>query len=264
MCTAYPKSGDRPPAAGRANIQELKSYPDAIVHKKVVKLPEILQDLSSGADNRINGLCLRPANKLKNTQTKATLMKNVQSAARQYLDELALVLKGFNLEQFEKIVSLILEAYEKDQKIFVMGNGGSGSTASHFACDINKGCCMDLEKKFKMICLNDNIPTMLALANDVSYDVVFEEQLKNFFSPGDLVIGISGSGNSENVLRAIRYANANGGRTAGMAGFAGGKLARLAQAAFVAEVDDMQKVEDLHIIVVHMLMQTIHGALHQN
>jgi D-sedoheptulose 7-phosphate isomerase len=187
----------------------------------------------------------------------------IQNLARAYLDELASLLERFNLEKFEKIVASILDVYEKNKKIFVMGNGGSGSTASHFACDINKGCCMDLEKKFKMICLNDNVPTMLALANDISYDVVFEEQLKNFFTPGDLVIGISGSGNSENVLRAIRYANASGGQTIGLSGFAGGKLAQLADIPFIAEIDDMQKVEDIHVIMVHMIMQAVYGALHE-
>lgn len=196
-------------------------------------------------------------------QTLKDFMMNIKELARSYLDELISLLKVLNLEQFEKIINAILDAYGKEKKIFVMGNGGSGSTASHFVCDINKGCCMDLEKKFKMICLNDNIPTILALANDVSYDVVFEEQLKNFFEPGDLVIGISGSGNSENVLRAIRYASDNGGRTIGFSGFAGGKLFDLVDIAFVAEVDDMQKVEDIHMIIVHMIMQSVHEALHE-
>lgn len=196
-------------------------------------------------------------------QTLKDFMMNIKELARSYLDELISLLKVLNLEQFEKIINAILDAYGEEKKIFVMGNGGSGSTASHFVCDINKGCCMDLEKKFKMICLNDNIPTILALANDVSYDVVFEEQLKNFFEPGDLVIGISGSGNSENVLRAIRYASDNGGRTIGFSGFAGGKLFDLVDIAFVAEVDDMQKVEDIHMIIVHMIMQSVHEALHE-
>ena len=188
---------------------------------------------------------------------------NIKQFARSYLDELISLLEVLNLEQFDKIINAILDAYGKEKKIFVMGNGGSGSTASHFACDINKGCCMDLEKKFKMICLNDNVPTILALANDVSYDVVFEEQLKNFFEPGDLVIGISGSGNSENVLRAIQYASDNGGRTIGLTGFAGGKLFDRVDIAFVAEVDDMQKIEDIHMILVHMIMQSVHEALHE-
>ena len=110
---------------------------------------------------------------------------NTKELSTRYLTELKDLLDRFDHESLEKIVDLILSAYEKENHIFVMGNGGSGSTASHFACDINKGCCMDLDKKFKMICVNDSIPTMLALANDVSYDVVFVEQMKNFFIPGD-------------------------------------------------------------------------------
>ena len=186
-----------------------------------------------------------------------------QEFARQYLNELNELLDGFDTEAFDRIVNSIFDAYSHESAIYIMGNGGSASTASHFACDINKGCCMDLEKKFKMICLNDNVPTILALANDVSYDVVFEEQLKNFFEPGDLVIGISGSGNSENVLRAIQYASDNGGRTIGLTGFAGGKLLDRVDIAFVAEVDDMQKIEDIHMILVHMIMQSVHEALHE-
>jgi D-sedoheptulose 7-phosphate isomerase len=162
------------------------------------------------------------------------------------------------------MVRIIMDAYSRGAHIFVMGNGGSGSTASHLACDINKGCCIDLDKKFKMLCLNDNVPTMLALANDMSYEAVFEEQLKNFFNPGDLTIGISGSGNSENVLRAIRYAAAHDGRTIGWSGFGGGELAKIAQLAFVVDSDDMQQVEDAHMVVAHMIMQSVHTALHQS
>jgi len=187
---------------------------------------------------------------------------NIHAFATQYLNGLKRVLDGFDHACFEKMITAILDAYEKEKYIFVMGNGGSGATASHFACDINKGCCMDLAKKFKMFCLNDNIPTLLALANDVSYDVVFEEQLKNFFRPGDLTIGISGSGNSENIIRAIKYAGLNGGRTIGFCGFSGGRLSELADIAFIVNSDDMQKIEDVHVIAVHMIMQAVHKALH--
>lgn len=182
--------------------------------------------------------------------------------AAQYIEGLKETLAAFDFAQYEKIVEQILKAYDEQRHIFVMGNGGSGTTASHFTCDINKGCCIDLARKFKMMCLNDNIPTLMALANDMSYEVVFEEQLKNFFIPGDVVIGISGSGDSENVLRAIRYAKKNGGVTIGLSGFSGGALARLVDVPFVAPVNDMQKVEDIHMIVVHMIMQTVQGALH--
>ena len=186
---------------------------------------------------------------------------NTPYAAKQYLTELKEALDNFNLEKFEKIVNLILNAYKDEKQIFTMGNGGSGSTASHFACDLNKGCCNNLEKKIKMICLNDNTPTLLAFANDVSYDVVFVEQLKNFFNPGDLVIGISGSGNSENVIKAIHHTKQNNGQTIGFSGFSGGKLAKMVDVPFVAKVDDIQKVEDIHMILVHMIMQAIYSAL---
>ena len=169
---------------------------------------------------------------------------------QQYLDRLKSVIDAFDLKTYDEMVKIILEAYHGQAQIFVMGNGGSGATASHLACDINKGCCLDLDKKFKMICLNDNIPTMLAYANDISYEAVFEEQVKNFFNKGDVVLGISGSGNSENVLRAIRYASANGGHTLGWSGFGGGKLAGLVDSAFVVDSHDMQQVEDVHIAVL--------------
>jgi len=182
--------------------------------------------------------------------------------AARYAATLSDVLSRLDGGRFETLVHVLLEAHERRQHIFVMGNGGSGATAAHFACDINKGCCLDLEKKFKVICLNDNLPTLLAYANDLSYESIFVEQMKNFFVPGDVVIGISGSGNSENVLKAVAYANQNGGKTAGLSGFSGGKLARLAQIPFVAPIHDMQKVEDVHLILVHMIMQAVFAALH--
>jgi len=185
-----------------------------------------------------------------------------QEFARQYLNGLNGLLDGFDTEAFDRIVNSILDAYSDEQAIFIMGNGGSASTASHFACDINKGCCLDLDKKFKVICLNDNIPTLLAYANDLDYASVFVEPLKNFFRSGDLVIGISGSGDSENVLRTIRYASENGGKTVGLTGYSGGKLGQLVDIAYVAASDDMQKIEDVHMIIVHMIMQAVHGALH--
>lgn len=182
--------------------------------------------------------------------------------AKEYLLELSQVLDRFDIARFDEVVGKMLDAYHRGARIFVMGNGGSASTASHFACDINKGCCLDLPKKFKMICLNDNMPSLMALANDLDYRAVFEEPLKNFFEAGDLVIGISGSGNSENVLRAVRYAGEHDGVTVGFSGFDGGKLARMVDTAFVAPVADMQKVEDLHMILVHMIMQAVYRALH--
>ena len=179
----------------------------------------------------------------------------------EYLEELKGLLDAFPHDRFEEIAEAILSAYDNEKQIFIMGNGGSGSTASHFACDINKGCCFDVEKKFKVICLNDNIPTMLAYANDLSYDKVFVEQLKNFLKPGDVVIGISGSGNSENIIQAVSYAKENGAKTIGLTGFDGGRLVGTADIPLVASMNDMQKVEDIHMIVVHILMQYMDKAL---
>ncbi len=189
-------------------------------------------------------------------------MMDTKNFVQHYLDGLRDLFDRFDSETFHKMVESILDAYHQGHYIFTMGNGGSGSSASHFASDINKGCCLDLEKKFKMICLNDNMPTLLALANDISYDSIFIEPLKNFFNPGDLVIGISGSGNSQNVLNALSYAKANDGMTIGLTGFSGGRLASLADIAYVAAIDDMQKIEDLHMILIHMIMQAVDGELH--
>ena len=172
-----------------------------------------------------------------------------------YLEELKGLLDAFPHDRFEDVASAILSAYDDEKQIFIMGNGGSGSTASHFACDINKGCCFNAKKKFKVLCLNDNIPTMMAYANDLSYEKVFVEQLKNFLKPGDIVIGISGSGNSENVIQAVSYAKENQAKTVGLTGFDGGRLAQLVDIPLIASINDMQKVEDVHIIVVHMIMQ---------
>jgi len=172
-----------------------------------------------------------------------------------YIKELSNILNLFPHKQFELLVEVMLDAYNKDKTIFVMGNGGSTSTASHWASDINKGCCFEQEKKFKMICLNDSLPTILAYANDLSYDDVFVEQLKNFFRSGDLIIGISASANSTNVLKAIEYANKNGSTTVGLCGFSGGELKEIAHIPLHVDVNDMQKVEDVHLIIAHMTMQ---------
>jgi D-sedoheptulose 7-phosphate isomerase len=175
----------------------------------------------------------------------------------EYIDKLKDVLDDFPHEQFDRLIDAMLYAYHNEKRIFVMGNGGSASTASHWVCDINKGCGLGKEKKIKMMCLNDSVPTMLAYANDLAYEDIFVEQLKNFFIPGDVVIGISGSGNSVNVLKAIEYTNANEGKTVGLCGYSGGNLYGMVDIPILVKIDDMQKVEDVHMIVVHMTMQRI-------
>ena len=187
---------------------------------------------------------------------------NMNKFSQNYINDLIHFLTLFPHDQFERLIDTLLSAYDDERKIFVMGNGGSAATASHWVCDINKGCSMNHNnnnnsKRFKMMCLNDNIATMLAYANDNSYDDIFIEQLRNYFSPGDVVIGISGSGNSNNVLKAIKYANDNGGITIGLCGFNGGKLHSIVHIPILANIHDMQKVEDVHTIITHMAMQRV-------
>jgi len=176
---------------------------------------------------------------------------------RQYVAEEKRLLDEISTEQFERFVEVMLAAYERESQIFVFGNGGSAVTASHFACDINKGVSMGLQKRFKVICLNDSLATMLAYANDVSYEDVFVEQLKNFLRQGDVVIGVSGSGKSRNVIKAVEYANENGAQTMALAGFDGGELAKSAKTVIIVPTDDMQKIEDMHLIVSHAAMQVL-------
>jgi D-sedoheptulose 7-phosphate isomerase len=172
-----------------------------------------------------------------------------------YLADMKRIFESIELANLERVVGVLHHAYEMERQIFVMGNGGSGSTASHFASDMNKSASSGLEKKFKVICLSDNIPIMLAYANDLSYEDIFREQLKNFLKSEDVVIGISGSGNSKNVVKAIQYANEKGAISIGLTGFDGGEVARLADVSIIVPVNDMQRTEDTHLILCHIITQ---------
>ena len=179
-----------------------------------------------------------------------TKMKN---KIKQYLNKLNNVLEEFDIDSLELVINRFLHARDNNNNIFVFGNGGSGSTASHMVCDILKGCSFNKEEKFKIFCLNDNIPTVLAYSNDVSYDVIFEEQLKNYMSIGDVVLAISGSGNSKNIIKAIDYANSNGATTIGFTGFDGGLLKKKSDINLHVPINDMQISEDFHVIAMHIM-----------
>jgi len=179
----------------------------------------------------------------------------INDFAKNYLGDLKELINTIDINEITEFIKDIENAYKNGKTIFIMGNGGSAATASHFVCDINKGVSLKLQKKFKVLCLNDNIPIMLAYSNDISYDSVFIEQLKNFIMNDDLVIGISGSGNSKNVLNAIEYSNKVGARTFGIIGCDGGKLKDIAQKSLIVRSFDMQKIEDCHMILTHLTMQ---------
>jgi D-sedoheptulose 7-phosphate isomerase len=174
-----------------------------------------------------------------------------------YLRNLQRVLADLNIGEMEAVAAVFKKAYDEGRTIFVLGNGGSASTASHLACDLNKGACLHAEKKFHVMALTDSMPTILAIANDLEYDAIFAEQLKVFARAGDVVVGISGSGNSPNVLRAVEYARDKGCTTVGICGYDGGLLKPSVDVCFHVKVPDMQIVEDVHLVLAHILMRVL-------
>lgn len=175
------------------------------------------------------------------------------SSINNYFSQLKQTLDKLDRKELETFIKILLEARDNNKCIYIMGNGGSASTASHFVCDFNKGMSYGKDKRFKVICLNDNIPTMMAYSNDLSYEDIFVEQLKNFLAPSDVVIGISGSGNSKNILKAVEYANSKGAVTVGLTGYDGGILRRISKYSINANIDNMQVSEDIHIMICHMV-----------
>lgn len=172
---------------------------------------------------------------------------------KSYFDREIEVIKRLNIDDINAAVQAIWAAYEREATIYIFGNGGSAATASHYVCDFNKGISEKKEKKFNFVCLNDNYPMMMAVANDISYDEVFRYPLINKLKPTDLAIGISGSGNSKNVIRAVEYAKEIGTPVVGITGYHGGKLKELADYHMDVMEDDMQISEDLHMIFDHMM-----------
>ena len=156
-----------------------------------------------------------------------------------------------------EIYDIIINARDKNMQIFVMGNGGSASTASHFVSDLLKTSITNGNNRFKAMSLSDNIPVLLAWSNDVSYDTIFSGQLENFLQKGDVVIGISGSGNSKNVLNAIEFANQKQAVTVGLSGKGGGKLSELVKTNLTVESDDMLTIETMHLLICHLITTLI-------
>lgn len=184
-------------------------------------------------------------------------MKDYTTDIAAYFEKEKRALDLIDKAALSQLINLLEQAREDGRSIFIMGNGGSGATASHFTCDFNKGISLSLEKRYRMICLNDNVPTLMAYANDISYDEVFVGLLQNYFNPGDMVIGLSGSGNSANVVKAIQWAKDKGGVTVALTGYDGGKLKQIAQYGVHVPVNDMQIAEDMHMVVDHCIMRVL-------
>jgi D-sedoheptulose 7-phosphate isomerase len=184
-----------------------------------------------------------------------------------FLDRVGQELNRVDPREVKALADAIFECYQNKRMVFLCGNGGSGSNASHFCEDLGKGTLRredfdnDAKPRLRVLSLTDNTPYILAWANDEGFERVFVEQLKNLASPGDLLIGISGSGNSANILRAVEWANRHGMKTFGCTGFSGGKLKPLAQQGLHVPLDDMGIVESIHLTAFHWVVDDLHRRI---
>lgn len=178
-----------------------------------------------------------------------------------YLDEEINILKKIDVSMVDAAIHLLEETRKKNGKVYVFGNGGSSATASHFQNDFNKGVSEQIIQKYRFICLNDNVATLMAIANDNGFENVFFQQLEDKLEKNDICIAISGSGNSENVIKAVKYAKNVGNRVIGLTGYKGGVLRKLADVSLHVPIDNMQITEDVHLIYNHMMMYILFNKL---
>lgn len=182
---------------------------------------------------------------------------------RAYLDEVSELIASLPVETIDGFVTRLMDAYDEGRQLFLLGNGGSAATASHLLADFQKCIYMAGGRTFRALAVTDSIPLITAWANDTHYDNVFAEQLRPWVQPGDLVIAISGSGNSPNVLRAVQVARELGAYVLGMAGYEGGRLREMAEECIVVPCDNMQRIEDCHMVVGHVLFWRMMGRIRE-
>jgi D-sedoheptulose 7-phosphate isomerase len=184
-----------------------------------------------------------------------------------YLTRLQTETANLNQADLLTLADLIYEAWENDKFVYIFGNGGSGTTASHMAEDLGKSTLRpedlkdESKKRLKVLSLTDNLGWIMAVGNDVSYDHIFLQQLMNYGRKGDLVIAISGSGNSPNILAAVDWANRHGLKTYGLTGYSGGKLKQMQQQGLHVALDDMGMVESLHLCVFHWVLNDVFARI---
>jgi len=194
-------------------------------------------------------------------------MIGVKLNPRQFLDRVAEELARIDPAEVQALADAVHSCYQRGATVFLIGNGGSGSNASHLCEDLGKGSLRredfddDSKKRLRVLSLTDNTPYILAWGNDEGFDRVFVEQLKNLSSPGDLLIAISGSGNSPNIPRAVDWANRHQLTTFGCTGFSGGKLQGMAQKNLHVALDDMGIVESIHLTAFHWVIDDLHRRI---
>ena len=190
-----------------------------------------------------------------------TAIQDVQSQAAQYVTDVQALMHELPLAAVPAVVQALLDARRQGRHVFVCGNGGSAATASHFVNDLNKGTNVAGKRRFRAVGLVDNTPLLMAWSNDTTYEQALAEQVINFVEPGDVLVAISGSGNSPNVLRAVEAAHAHGAVTVGMTGFSGGQLKALVDLSLHVPSQCMEQVEDAHMILCHTLTVTLRRAI---
>ncbi len=183
---------------------------------------------------------------------------------KDYFELVKSTLDNLDILSLEQFTDSIINVQKKGGTIYIFGNGGSGANASHFTGDLVKGVSYSSERGFKTICLNDNISSMMAYANDISYSEIFIAQLKVFLNDNDLVVGISGSGNSENIVKALEYAKSRNVKTVAICGYNGGRIKDIANIVLHADVNNMEVVEDIHLIIFHCTKTIIVNTLNKN
>ena len=174
-----------------------------------------------------------------------------------YLETSVDGVRKLSVDAIDGVIGALIGALEAERFVYVMGNGGSAANAEHFANDLGKGGRRGFPRRFKVLSLASNVPLMTAWANDTDYGQVFAEQLRNFVGRGDVVMAISGSGNSENVLNALALGRAHGAVTVGLTGGDGGKLKSLCDHCVIVASDNMQHIEELHLVVLHAIYSAI-------
>jgi len=187
--------------------------------------------------------------------------------ASSYFRELEKIFNKISTKDIDGITDAIYNAYTNGRTIFILGNGGSASTASHFACDLGKGTLSRVydssESRFRVVSLTDNVATITAYANDLSFDDIFVQQLSNLVHKGDVVIAITGSGNSKNVIKAIQYARECGAITLGLLGFDGGKVKKLLDKCVIVPSSHYGRIEDMHMILEHMITDYLRSKINK-
>jgi len=178
-------------------------------------------------------------------------MKLSTTFSQQYFDRLRDAAAAIPFEQVDAVGELLYRAYQNDKQVLVMGNGGSAATASHFASDLSKGTAVAGRKRFRVVCLNDNLPVLTAIANDIGYEMVFAEQMRNLVRAGDIVLVVTGSGNSPNIIEALKCARSHSATTVGFLGFDGGQAKAMLDSYVHLECADYGLVEDLHYALGH-------------